>query len=649
MPTPNAADQPVQLRIGFSAPTRPLTISLSLAGLSVLAGSADGSYDEVWQYLTAAGVAPVSDEARGTSFSVRHLRRLAELPDQVSVVTDEVLAPLFALATHPSADELPATLSLDQAAQLRLSWFDGAFNWEEEFDPAATAALLNAELAFVASSEAWDVLKAACVLPMLAGRARMNMDGFVEIATPVMAPQRLVESCGGLAGLFRIDETHFGLSLHHASGIDASAGFVWEGHKPTIERAPEHLPTMPLALSGHHAGDLRSIVDQLAAYRAQAVVWESGLGRRVFALAAVEALDAWPLLVVAPPSAVWVWQRHLELLGRTGSLTHDRADAHIVTYLDLAQHRRVASPQAIIFDDLCGEEATRASSRAALHRLDGLLGTYRITTMATWPAQLEEAVSAMSVLRPGEFRPDVPLAQRYPIQTEQRAREHVEAYLSRRSAEDPDTDHRPFRHSGVITTAPTEAQSRALAAAQAQLGANNPTAVLAECLEIISAGPAHALSPKVALAAAQAREAVAAGRRVALVTRHRRTAVLVRAALRPLPVASLDAGTSTAPLAQGPESVVVVQYETTLPDLRCFDQVVVVDYPWSSETLERAVGAASDEEGPASVSCIHMVGSIDDRLAMLAARRRELGAVIDPTAVPTMEELAYLLSPRPAA
>lgn len=67
--------------------------------------------------------------------------------------------------------------------------------------------------------------------------------------------------------------------------------------------------------------------------------------------------------------------------------------------------------------------------------------------------------------------------------------------------------------------------------------------------------------------------------------------MLVRAALRPLPVATADAAEGVVPDA----ALVVVRYEAGLPYLRGFDEVVVVDYPWSSETLERAVGSAADE------------------------------------------------------
>lgn len=635
------SEQPVQLRIGFSPPTRPITLHLALSGLSILAEAIHGTYDEIFHYLSAAGIVATADAIRGISFPVSSLPRLADLPDQVNVAPETALRPLYLMCVHPSANNKPASLSLGFAGDLRLSWFDGQHNWDEELLPTVAVALLNSELPFVATIEAWDVLKSSCRLPVLAGRARVNLDRFIEITAPV-SPQ-LLESAP-LPGLFRIDDTHFGIALPYASAIDTNPGFVWEGHKPVLERSPARLPELPIPLSSHASSDLRNIVDQLAAYRAQAVVWESGLGRRIFALAAVEALDAWPLLIVTPPSGVWMWQRHLDLLGRTHSLTHDRSDALIVTYLDLAKRKSTPSPQAIIFDELVSSEAGSPSVRTALRRLDGLPDAYRLGCDSRWPTDLMEAVNIMSVLRPGEFRSDVPLVQRYPLHTEQRAGEHVEAYVSRRAQADPDSQSSmPFRRSSVVNLRPSEAQVSAFSDAAARSRSLNPTGVLSEVLEIVSAGPAHSISPKVAAAAGRAKEAAKAGRTVAVLTRHRRTAMLIKASLRPLPVTTFDASEGDVSTDSG---VAVVLYETQIPNLRAFDEVVVVDYPWNTNTLERAIGSSADERGPSRVTCIHMIGTVDDRLAMLSTRRADVGVVGASESPPSLDEIAYLLAPR---
>lgn len=631
--------QPVQLRIGFSRPTRPATITLSLAGLTVLADSPDASFEEVWQHLLAAGVAVSVAEGRGIAFAVDQLARLVELAPHVQISCDELLAPLWALARNPSADGVPATLTVDSGGVCRLGWFDGTHNYDVAFDPQAAAALLASELSFVATADAWDVLKRSCTLPVLAGRARVNLDGFVEIRT---SKPQLVESAP-LPGLFRVSDTVFGLALAFAPTLDTEGGFVWEGRKPVLDQGPARLPTLPIRLSAHAEADLAGIVAQLAAFRAQAVVWDAGLGRRVFCLAALEALDAWPLLIVTPPSAVWVWQRHLDLIGRSYSLTHDRADAHLITYLDLAHRRHLPAPQAVVFDSLAGPEASTEVAARAVRRLDGFADAYRISIDSSWPEDLADQVALMGVLRPGEFRADVPLAQRYPGWPERRAGEHVGVYLSvrrRESASASEADG--FRHSGVRTVNLTDAQDEAIAELGRRLAGAHPAQVLAELLEVVSAGPAHAVSPKVGAAAQLAQAALAAGRRVALVTRHRRSATLLTNMLRPRRAVIVEEPDR----APADAEAVIVRFERAICDLRGFDEVVVVDYPWSSATLERAVGSAADEHGPARVTVVHAVGSVDDRIAMLAARRRELAAVIDAAGPPTPDEIAYLLARR---
>ena len=614
-----------------------------LAGLSVLAEPSSGTFDEVWQYLSACGVALSVDDSRGISFPIWALAALIELPPQVRLRPDAVLHPLWELACYPSAEHLPATLGVAIDGSLRLSWFDGHSYHDEELETAAATALVSSEMSFVASSGAWDVLKGCSNLPVLAGRARMNLDGYVEITT---AKPQLVESAP-LPGLFRIDETHFGVALAFADVVADSPGFVWEGHHPHLEHGPEQLPDMGVELSSHAQDDLRAMVEQLSAHRAQAIVWDSGLGRRVFALATVEALDAWPLLIVTPPSGVWVWQRHLDLLGRSHALTNDRADAHIITYRDLASRHGVTTATAIIFDDLASSEATSEAARAGLHRLDGVLDAYRIAISSSWPEDLSEAAEIMAVLRPGEFRSGVPLTLRYPPPTEMRAAEHIETYVSRRSRSDAGSSAPSFRRSSVVTVPPSDSQMAVLAEISERQ--TNPVATLAELLEAVSAGSSHATSPKVALVVSRARDAAHSGARVAVVTRHRRTASMVAALLRPVRVRQIDAAEGDAGVAAallGDASVIIVRYERAMPNLRAFDEVIVVDYPWSMETLERAIGSSSEEQGPRVVTCLHAEGTIDDRLALLAACRRELGGIIDADASPTPEEITYLLQPR---
>lgn len=648
-PADELRPQPIQLRIGFGTPTRHMAMHLTLAGLSVLVESPDASNSDVAAYLTSVDVDTEVVEGRGVTFGVRQLAKLARLPDQVRVGCDALLAPLWELASHPSVNGLPATLAPAPGAGLMLSWFDGAVNHEADFDTAASGALLASGLPFVATADAWDALTAACHLPIIAGRARLNLDGFVEIHTTT--PQ-LVETAANaetvspdgratamLPGLFRLDATHFGLALPYAWAIDAADGFVWEGRRPSPERGPA-ARNLTLELSSHALADLQGLVDQLAAYRAQMIVWSSGLGRRTFALAALDVLDAWTTLIVTPPSGMWIWQRHLDLLGRSWSLTHDDADALIVTYADLSSSRPLPSPAAIVFDELT---SATPEQLAELHRVDGVLDAYRIGIASAWPSDLSTATSLMSVLRPGEFRPDTPVAARYPLSPDARAAEHVEAYLSRRTVEDPTSTVPAFRRSSVRVVGVTDALERALSDLHRRIGCDRADVLLSEMLEMISRGPAHAVSPKVSAAASMARPAAQAGRRVAVLTRFRKTADLLRQLVRPVPVAVIDSSGHTC-VGTGEENLRVYCFDRDLPDLRGADDVIVIDYPWSFAALERCVGGAGDAAGPSRVTVVHAQGTVDDRLATFAARRRELDALTDAAAPPSPDDVIYLLA-----
>lgn len=634
-------DQPVQLRMPFGNPAAPVRLQLSLAGMVVLVTTAEGRDDLAAQYLADAGVPTQMSDERGLTFPAVRLGRLASLPERVTVSCDDALGPLFRLIMCPSVDSTPATLQINALDQFELSWFDGVCGYDEVLLPAAAPLLLHADLPFVATAQAWERLKANSNIAPSAGTLRTNLDGFVEVTTN--RPQ-LVESAP-VRGLFRLDDRHFGVPLAYASDLAAVEGFTWDGPRPVLERAAADLPRLPIALSTHHQRDLRDLVDALAAYRAQAVWWDSGLGRRVFALAAIEALEAWPALVVTPPAGMWAWLRHCDLLGRSVALTHQRDDVHLVTYHDLAHRRDIVAPSAILLDEVFCSQATTSTARAGLRRLDALMDTYRLAVSSTWPSEDRKAiVETMSLLRPAEFSAGASLPHRYPGDPGRRLEEHVAVYLSHRSARARDNDPTPFKRSSVAVVHASEAQVKALSQLAARAGDKPPHVRLAEAMEIASAGPSTSLSPKIAAAVDRARREVAPGRRVALVTRHRRTATLLTASLRGLPkvkVRQVDAAAGT------PEGdLVVVRFDTRLPDLRGFAVVIVVDYPWSLDEIDRAVGAAGDDDGAQLVVVVHATGTVDDRLALLAARRRELATVTDPCLPPSPEETAYLLAPR---
>lgn len=627
--------QPVQLRLGFSTPDAPVALHLTLSGLRVVVEASDQQM--AWTYLEQAGANPTRGP-QGLSFAAASFDRIGSLPDQVTVTADRNLAALLLLVMNPSDGARPAELSCEGRSGLWLRWFDGTFDHNEPVPAAAAGVLLTCDLPFVATPAAFEALRASSSLPVLLGKAHVNHDGFVEIVT---SKPQMVE-VAPLPGLFRVDDTRFGMALPHADALARTPGFAWASGAPMLDRGPTVLPTLPMPLSAHVASDLRRLVDALAAYGAQAVVWGSGLGRRVFALSAVDTLDAWPLLVVCTPATVWAWQRHMELFGRTTSLTHDDADAHLVTYEELVDSRPRTNPQTVILDDIGAPGVLNRSTLAALRRLDSMPDTYRLAISSQWPADPASVVEVMSVLRPAEFAPGVPLAARYPGDAQARLTAHVRAYIAARSADAPGNDPRPFRRSAVVKLTSTPAQRKAVEDAVRRHGDSAPAALLVEALEVASAGPSLALSPKIAAVAERAQAALDAGRRVAIVTRHRRTATLVRGMVRAHDTVSVEASAAAdqgVPRAR----LAVIRFDRELPDLRWFDDILVVDFPWSWAVLDAAVGSPVEQEGPGNVTVFHLNASIDDRLAMLAARRKQLGSVIDHGAPPDGAEISYLL------
>jgi hypothetical protein len=486
------------------------------------------------------------------------------------------------------------------------------------------------EAPFVATSAAWDRLDHLVRLPAIVARAELNLDGYLEITAT--RPQ-LVEA-SPLTGLFRIDGTRFGLPLAAASQLASQAGFVLEP-LPPFDTIPDRTPQ--IELSEHALVDLDHLVTGLAHYGARVICWESGLGRRIVALAAIERLDAWPALICTPPSGLWAWQRHLDLLGHSYALGPSAADVELTTYTQLGHNRSTPSVLSIVFDSPNSDPA-RANA-PALRRLASRRDTLRIAIESTWPESLEEQVAIMELLRPGEFRSDVPLNLRYPPDSDEHAREHIAYYLSLRSLSDSDSAPSPFRRSSTKVVELSESQDRAIDEAAERLADRPPATALSELLDLVTAGPPHAISPKITAALTLVHETKGS---VAVVTRSKRAAGMLKNMLRPR-LSTILEPSMLAPAI--PEGVYIVRVDHVWPDLRAFDHVIVLDYPFSLATLDGAVGAAA-EPGPAT-TVIHANGSIDDRLVVLATRRAMASGVIDATAPPSLADMAFLFDPDP--
>jgi hypothetical protein len=625
----NPTPQATQLRMAF-APSPPDRISLDISGLTLLV-SANVPEPELFSFLVSKGLDPEYRPGLGVSAPARLLTRFADLG--VDIVVSEALTPVWTLVCNPPESAFPATVERSSTGYV-LSWESKDGLAYDEIVPPVLAPLLGfADLTLVATDDVWaDIEKN---LPTLgpSGTVSLSAEGFVSITTS--KPQILEAS--KIPGLFRISPTKFGVCSAFTEDLLREPGLRWSTPRP-VRKSPAIEFPAHLSLAPHVRNSLPQLVGDLSTLGAKAVVWESGLGRRILVLAALEVLDAYPATVLCPPQSLWLWMRHVDMVNRTCGLTHEHSDVQLITYHDLP--RRRVEAQSVIFDDLASPEALTAWS--ALLRLQYLTDAYRIAVEDAWPEDLEESRRLMEVLRPGEFRSDISIAERYPVDPSRRLYEHVEVYLSRRTREDT-VDRRVFRRSSVRVVATTSAQQAAIATASSRITSTAPQRVLLEVLELLSAGPSTSLSPKIGAAVELVRTAVSRGRSVAVLARHKRSAQLLRSLLRPMSVSIVDGAPSTVELPR--EQAVVVVFDTALPRLQAFDDVIVVDYPWTFKILESSVSPASYSEGP-DVVVIHAAGSPDDRLAVLAARRSEYGPLSAEVHQLNTDDIAYVLAPR---
>jgi hypothetical protein len=627
--------QPTQLKLGFTRPQIAMHWYLDLAGLFVII-SADppATDDDVSATLVDLGVTPETRPHVGVCIPVAQLRRLSSLRSDVTVRAAPTAEALWRLVRQGPDSNIPATLTTASFNTFLLEWENMGAPMDATIDATAIVALLAAEIPFVATPDAWERIDAVTRTGTITGRATKNLEGFLEI---VSSRPQLVESMA-LPGLFRIDATHFGLPLAARDALVASpGGLIVDSFEP-LEVPPPSPPA--LELSGHHLADLEDLVTALCAYQAQVISWDPGLGRRVFALAAIDRLDAWPALIVTSPSHLWAWQRHLDLMGRSYSLNHADADAHLITYHDVLRRRNLPPAPALIFDQLSSPEAVVAYP--ALRRLAGLRDSFRVDVEGDWPEDIDDQLGVMEILRPVEFTTEVAMAERYPPDAYSHATEHISFYRSVRHRSDYDTDPRPFRRSSTQVVSLSPEHLVAIDELADRLIGLPAHQALSDLLEAVTAGPPHLISPKVVSAAQIARSEALSGHSCIVVTRSRKAITLLRSLLRPIPVDVAEPG---APITARRGSVTLLRFERTWPDMRSYDHAVVLDYPWSLSVLDEAVGPAS-APGVDKVTVVHAVGTLDDRMAILASRRRELASVSNDNEPPTIEEITYLIEPR---
>ena len=579
-----SSDPRVQLRFRFDPPTKPLRIHVSLRGLSAALVPEDGDVQTTQVYLQSAGAQPVFDGS-ALLVAAKDFRCLLELPSQVVLLpTDDASTLLRACA--PSVLP-PIVATLDSGEVVNLNWVDSTGECNEPLPLAAISFLLAVDLQVSASPETWSAVRSASSLPILRARARLNLDGYVEIHTPF--PQQ-IESAG-IAGLFRIDDARYGVPYDLMDGLDALPGLEWVGERSFPVPATQPAPSLPLA--AHSAPLLPGFLDDIQRSRGRVLVGPDGSGRRVFALAAVASLRAFPLLVLSRASSLWLWHRNIDLLGGVG----EDVDVRILPY-DLVGKVPLDGAISVVFDDLDLALRENPHLRERLRCLEGSVAGYRIAVL---PALPEEAalLQALALVRPGEFDDRLGIVARYPSPATERFAEHADCFLLHLPQGSGPAE---FKRSSAREVPPAR-QFLDLLQYQTPVDPSRPVAVrerAAELLSWASGGPSSLLGPKISEVLAFS----GASSPFAVVTRVRRSATLLTGVTASRPWVS------------------VVDASARLPDLSGYEQVVFLEPPFSYAETDRAVVESSDSAGCRDVTVLHSTGTADDRSALLAFLRR---------------------------
>lgn len=629
-----------QLRIDFtgSLPDSPVEVTFELSGLRVWVTDVKDPSVDVAALLTSRGVA-VTIESGVPVFAAASLPEVARI-GELDVVPVGRLRPVWRVLTAAPPSDIPLMVEGVEKGVV-VSWFSD--DAHSEFVPfESVPALLTLGLPFIADLVTWERLFAETPVPVRVGTVAASPDGYYEISAS--APQ-LVESAP-IRGLFRVSDSKYGVPAAYISDVERLKGFAWKTPKPSPVLRPSP-PVIPLDLRDHILAAVPELL-QRSRWGGQLLAWDGGLGRRLAVLAALEAADAFPSVVLCPPWAVWLWQRNLDLFGRSYSLTSDHADVLISTYHDLSLRRDTISPVSIIFDHPA--DVPISDLRAARHLSAVYPEALKLGLVSSADADLAELWPALALCRPAEFDLSADVETqlwRYSGDREAAALTHAEAYIHFESASTRHSEGKgPYHQSLTTLVAPSQDlldELRRLVNAS-----SDSNRALAAVLEATSAGTAAQVSPKLASAMAMARAALVKGQRVAVVSPHRRTLTMLRAALTPVTTfmatfPNSDAVVAEALASPGPSALLVLS-SVCSPNLSRMDAVIFCDYPWNTDDIDRMCGPA-DSSGPKSVAVVHAVGTVDDRLAVFAALRREVSVTsAAASAPPTEMEARHLLA-----
>ncbi len=590
----------------------PLMLECRLSGLNVYMKPRSTTAAALHQ-LRETGIEASSEKA-GIRIHVKDLPRIAASP-LFELACEEPLDIIWELTKNPPVEDAPVVVTIDSPGTLNLSWPSEKFEHNEPFPTAASAALIAAGIPVVAHPEAWSKLAGSTTIPLPLAHARISVERYVELTAP--APHQLIAS--GLPALFQAGEARYGVPLAHADKVRRTHGILWSGPIPADEPRPKRPERAGYRLSPHAEEDLERLAEDVGRTFGSAVCWSSGLGRRVFALAAIDRLEGWPCTVVTTPQQIWVWHRIAGMFNRTVASTHARADIRILLYEHVG--RRPDSPASLIFDEVDSILAEDPKSLRNTQSYDGLLDPYRIALSRELPSEPQHLKDMLTLVRPSEFRRGVPYMALYPDDPDRRLREHADCYLSVRTG--ADTPQSGFPSSGTLVTRPTSEMRLLLEEILAE--DREPAAKASEAMALVSHGTGTLLSPKIPVAVGKAREAASEGRSIAIVSNSSST---------------LDLIAGMAGELDGVELVLAVR--SAPPNLKKFNRVLFVDYPASFAYIDEAIGRLGQPGCPRNADIIHMRGTTDDRIARIAAIRHESADILDPNRPYSDSELTII-------
>lgn len=582
------------MALPFTADMSPVTVKLALSGLAVRATVVAGTRAQLSALLSYADVDFEADSFTDAIFTVAQLRRVTEL-EPVTALPDRALAPVWEVLAHPPMAASPAAVSADRSDRLWLSWLDGDGDAHDHVVPAGIGkVLMVAQVPFSASPRAWDLMSATGSLPIIVGRARMNMDRFIDISSAI--PQ--ATESAPVRGLFRQTGTLFGCAAAFAGDVSEAPGFIWSGPLPRRPEVPV-FTNLLAEVSAQRWADISTIVSTLAIHGAAVVRGGKGAGRRFTTLAAATASDALPVVVVCSPPRLWVWSRHADRLGLSWTVGGvGFADVHIITYADLAGGISCPDPAAVIFDAL-DEFARGGGDPAALRGFDHLIDTPKIAVCESWPERLGAQTDLMSVVRPREFVAGADVGATYCGDAAANARTHIGIYqVEMTSGPDPEA----AGSDKVVVVALDDKLTLTLDNEKGLAAERSDERQEEVERDIVDVGSATSMSPKLVAAAQLAKAHSEAGASVAVVVRNARAQTIVKALCRPA---------RFSPAAEPGKVTVRLDWA----DVSAFDTVVATAWPDSFSGLAACLRA----DGTQDVVVVSADVDVDDDRAIGAA------------------------------